>query len=76
MKLQRFHLQAFKTLYMVQYEKIMGISDVIECEKCGDLVRKKSNKMRYCKECAKEVYSEQSRQKALKYYHKTKNFTK
>lgn len=58
------------------YYDFVKVNKVIECEVCGMLVKKKSNKTKYCKSCGLEIYAEQSRGKALRYYHKNKNFTK
>lgn len=54
------------TLY---YDKYIG-DNIIECEKCQCLIRPKSNKSKYCKECAKEVLKEQWKAASNKYYHK------
>jgi hypothetical protein len=42
------------------YDFVVG-DNVIECEVCGKLTRKKSNKMRYCKECAYNIQLELTR---------------
>lgn len=47
----------------------------ILCEICGKRVENTSNNRKYCNDCWKEIRKEQNREKALKYYHKNKNFT-
>lgn len=66
-----YRIEKFKQLG-IQYEKIMGISDVIECEKCGDLVRKKGKNMRFCKSCAEKSNVEKTRIRVEKHRKATK----
>ena len=47
----------------------------IMCEVCGKRVQVTSNRIKYCDSCWKEIRVKQNREKALKYYHKNKNFT-
>lgn len=43
--------------------------EAIECEKCGILIEKKSNKTKYCPSCAKEIKKKQN----LEIWHKNKD---
>lgn len=44
----------------LQYEMITGVSEVINCEVCSCLIRKKSNKTKYCKPCGRVVNIEKT----------------
>lgn len=45
---------------ILHYKKYMGI-DVIDCEKCGSLVELKSNRIKYCADCARVAEIEKYR---------------
>jgi hypothetical protein len=45
----------------LQYESLMGISETVECERCGDLTRKKKNVQKYCYDCSKFIKNEQNK---------------
>lgn len=44
-----------------EYKQYIG-ENVARCEKCGKWIYKRSNRMKYCKECANLVYNEQRRE--------------
>lgn len=46
--------------------------EAIECEKCGILIEKKSNKTKYCKECAREIKLENDRRTQKNRYNSRK----
>lgn len=48
------------------------LGEYILCERCGKRIKSINNKIKYCDRCADKIYEEQSREKALRYYHKTK----
>lgn len=55
----------------LQYESLTGICEVIECENCGKLIRRKNNKIRYCKDCAEYIESINKRERSkISYYSK------
>lgn len=57
----------FKELaYTYLYYK-NGFSGYVKCECCGRLVRQKSNRQKYCKECAKIMITESKRLSAKRY---------
>lgn len=43
-----------------EYEKYCGVP-MIYCERCGKLVKKTNNKVKYCKSCAREINIEKTR---------------
>lgn len=68
-------ITGYMKTYVRQIQGIKQGEEYIECCKCGVLVEKKNNRHMYCSSCWKKVRQCQNREKALKYYHKTKNFT-
>lgn len=42
------------------------------CSECNKLIKPTNNRQKYCKNCWERIRIEQNRNKALKYYHKTK----
>lgn len=52
----------------LQYESLMGISDIVECEACKKLTIRKSNRVKYCRDC----YNKSHKQAKLASYHKNK----
>ena len=42
----------------LQYESLVGICDIIECERCNQLIKKINNKIKYCKKCVKDIQLE------------------
>jgi len=55
-----------------QYEILMGVNEYIKCASCNKLIIKKSNKNKYCVECAYENHKEIK----LKYWHNNKKLDK
>lgn len=49
------------------------IDGVITCENCNKIIKVKNNKQKYCKDCAKEVKSQQDRIADKKYKQKLKS---
>ncbi|KMT21500.1 hypothetical protein [Clostridium cylindrosporum] len=54
--------------FVLLYEKYVGCK-VIKCKECGQLVRQKNNRTKYCDECKKEIKNKQN----LKSWHKNKD---
>lgn len=46
------------------------------CDECLKHFKQKSPNQQECEDCSKEKRAQQNKEKALKYYHKQKNFTK
>lgn len=63
------------TGYMRNYIKDLNSGKYIECVNCGELIIPTNNRQKYCKSCWKEIREQQNKDKALRYYHKSKNFT-
>lgn len=60
--------------FVLEYEKYIG-ENIGYCSECKCPIRITSNRSKYCRECWKEIRENQNKNKALKYYHKNKNFT-
>ena len=41
------------------FDKFNGDKKVKECDVCGELFKINSNRNKYCKKCAKEIFNEQ-----------------
>lgn len=48
------HISDFRNLGY-QYLKYTGSTDYVECESCGLIMRKTSNRLKYCPDCAIEI---------------------
>ncbi|MGD6876791.1 hypothetical protein [Bacillus infantis] len=53
------------------FDRIKGENNVKECEHCN-VPTKLYNTQKFCKECSENIRTEKNREKALKYYHKSK----
>lgn len=60
--------------YVLEYLKWRG-GNIGVCEVCGIRMEIKGNRQTYCDGCWKKVRQEQNKEKALRHYHKIRNFT-
>jgi len=62
--------------YVYEYLRWKG-ENIYTCEneKCGIVFLPTHNHYKYCQVCWKKIRDQQNRDKALRYYHKNKNFT-
>lgn len=61
--------------YMRNYINKLKSGEYIQCSVCEELIKPTNNRQKFCPTCWKEIRDQQNRDKALRYYHKTKNFT-
>ena len=48
-------------------------NNIKKCDNCNLLIKSKSNRTKYCKECAKEIRSQKKIKYNKQYYNKIKN---
>ena len=51
-------------------------NNIKKCDNCNLLIKSKSNKIKYCKQCAKEIEKENVRKRVQKYRILHKDVTK